>query len=304
VEYKGSPIQLISFEGEQPARLQVFNIESGGVTRKIPLDKKWTGTDAHRMRGIDVLNDHHAVVFGALDYNGNSSIIVFDPLTGTIKAGYKNSNDSAGEYERGCMLDESRVWLCHNGDSLLYNIERGFVERPISKIQPNDEITWVLPRNRTPTGPNTVMTANASAVIDIWDFREKCTVPSRSIPFGLKSIKQLNWHPSNPDTLVAAPGFNNGVHELKLVSLSTGSEMATLDFASNSCHGVGIYKDVIVAGCGDMKFFKLSEGNEIIGTLEHTTVGCSNANNVQLYADRCVFAAEGSNNDNLICFKY
>jgi len=101
---------------------------------------------------------------------------------------------------------------------------------------------------------------------------------------------------------VVAPGFNNGVHAIKALSISKCSEVATFQYKNNKCCAVGIYGNVVAAGTGDVEFFTFSDGPEPVAKLEHATVGCYDATNMNLFHDRGLFGVpEGGR---LCCFKY
>jgi len=156
----------------------------------------------------------------------------------------------------------------------------------------------VLPRIRTPTGPNTVVTSDEAGSIAIWDLREPLDVPSRSMQSGLGCALGLSWHPSNPDLLAVCGG--GGATEIKVLSVGSGTEVNSFELKGKA-RGVGIYGELLVAGTGEMEFFKFGSGKRSIGSLSHTTVGCFNTPNVHLFHDRGLF----SNGDDKICaFKY
>jgi len=211
------------------------------------------------------------------------------------------AKESGGMYTLGCVVTESLVFLkpfYFYSPNVLYNVERGFVERELGT---NGDIRYVMPRIRTPTGPNTVMTVDERGLIDIYDIREESGLASRSMTCGLQAGIQLSWHPSNPDLIAVCGGRN--AQEIKVLSVSQGTEVATLPLPDGyRARGVGIYGDTVAAGAGDVLTYKMGvNGNKSVGRLEHATIAPHGCYNMHLYHDRGVFATSELY---IACFKY
>lgn len=86
--------------------------------------------------------------------------------------------------------------------------------------------------------------------------------PPRMCAFSDLSYR-IAWHPSNPDVLVVAPGYNNNERTIKAVSLSKGTELATFRYKGNKCCAVGIYGNVVAAATGDVELFTFTDGENV-----------------------------------------
>jgi len=269
----------------------VYSVQKGGITRRISFDSKSWAKDHCTISGVDVLNDSHMVAWGCnnnQERDGGQAVGVWNPLLGALKAGYVKAQDPIGAFRRGCVINEATAFLTTNVAACTYSTELGFMERKICQVDYTNSFSWVMPRNVTPTGPATVLTGNDKGYVDIWDTRSKLTTPSRSIPTGFSTISQVSWHPAAPD-LIACCDWRSPM--VRVFSLASGDEVARFQCSSAGATGVGFYKDTLAVGTGGgVEFFKLGLGQEPIGQLIHTTVGCAKVHNVHLRHDRGIFA--------------
>jgi len=231
--------------------------------------------------------------------SGNS-VSVWDLAAGKQKSAWVKASDDRGSYMRGCVLNESQMFCSQYYDPhqfVIYNYEQGFVDRIICQVHGNYAPNFILPRNRTPTGPNTAISSTNDGAVNIWDCREELTAPSSSMPTGISGYASaLSYHPSNPDLIAV----NCAGKEIRVLSIKMpGPAVHTFTPKNEYFRGVGMYGDTIVCGGSSVvEFFKMGKGSKPLGGLEGSPGGHMN---LHLFHDKGVFAYADSD---LGAFKY